>query len=254
MGQQSTRARKVGARRQTGARPTLSGKVHGQLSELLVSGVVSPGDKLSLRTVAERLGVSIQPVREAVSRLVNDSALEVLPNRAVRIPMMSLTQFRELTAIRIAIEGFAAERAARERTSADLAAMRRHDAAFRRECRSKTPDVAAAVAANQAFHFAMYRAAGLPPLVSIIEGLWLRIGPVLNLDMRSSAVRLRIGRAERCHARMLAAISRRRAAAARSALVADISGAATYIESRGILPDGDADSSRRRSARARAST
>ena len=234
-----TRARKAGDRRQSMKRPkpTLSGQVHGQLAELLVSGVVEPGEKLSLRTVAERLGVSIQPVREAVSRLINDNALEVLPNRAVRIPLMSLAQFRELTTIRIAIEGFAAERAAQARTAADLAAMRRHDAAFRRQCRLQAPDVAAAVAANQAFHFAMYRAAGLPSLVSIIEGLWLRIGPVLNLDMRSSSVRLRMGRAERCHARLLAAIAGGRGSAARSALAADIGGAARFIESRGILPE-----------------
>ena len=236
-----TRARKTGERHgSTRAKrrpPTLSGQVHGQLAELLVSGVVEPGEKLSLRTVAERLGVSIQPVREAVSRLINDQALEVLPNRAVRIPLMSLGQFHELTTIRIVIEGFAVERAAQLRSAADLVAMRRHDAAFRKECRSKAPDVAAAVAANQAFHFAMYRAAGLPALVSIIGGLWLRIGPVLNLDMRSSSARLRIGRAERCHARMLTAIARRRPAAARSALVADIAGAARYIESRGVLPE-----------------
>lgn len=227
------------ARAASGGNGTLSAAVHQQLAALLVSGVVSPGETLSLRRVAEQFGVSIQPVREAVSRLVADSALEVTPKRAVRIPLMSLAQFRELTTIRIAIEGFAAEQAARGRREADLPAMRRFDAAFRRQCQSRTPDVTAAVAANQAFHFAVYRAAGLPSLVAIIEGLWLRIGPVLNLDMRSNSVRLRMGRAERCHARMLAAIERRRPAAARAALIADISGAAAYIESRGVLPDGE---------------
>jgi DNA-binding GntR family transcriptional regulator len=70
----------------------------------------------------------------------------------------------------------------------------------------------------------------------IIEGLWLRIGPVLNLDMRSSAPRLRIGAAERCHADLLAAIEARTARDARVALTADIEGAAAFIESRGVLP------------------
>ena len=77
--------------------------------------------------------------------------------------------------------------------------MRRHDAAFRRQCGRRQPDAVAAVRANAAFHFAVYAAAGLPTLLPIIEGLWLRIGPVLNLDMRSSAARLVIGGAERCH-------------------------------------------------------
>jgi hypothetical protein len=43
----------------------------------------------SARTAAEVLGVSIMPVREAVSRLVADKALEVTPNRALRAPLMS---------------------------------------------------------------------------------------------------------------------------------------------------------------------
>jgi DNA-binding GntR family transcriptional regulator len=121
--------------------------------------------------------------------------------------------------------------------------MCRYDAAFRRQCRRRRPDVAAAVRANQEFHFAVYRAAGLPSLMPIIKGLWLRIGPVLNLDMRSSAPRLRIGAAERCHANLLAAIEARRARAARVALTTDIEGAAAFIESRGVLPVEEQSSS-----------
>jgi DNA-binding GntR family transcriptional regulator len=221
------------------ARPagTLGGKVHGQLREMLVAGVLSPGEKLSLRTMAGRLGVSVQPVREAVSRLIADRALDVLPNRAARVPLLTLAQFRELTAIRLAIEGFAAERAAAGRTGADLAAMKRHELAFRRERESAKPDLAAAVASNHAFHFAVYRAAGLPELLPIIEGLWLRIGPVLNLDMRSNYSRVRVGQAERCHERLVAAIERGDARAARAALTADIAGAAKHIESSAVLPD-----------------
>src|SRR4051812_15946588 len=106
---------------------TLGQKVHFELRGLIMAGVLSPGEKISLRTMAGRLGVSMQPVREAVSRLVADRALEVMPNRAVRVPLLTLEQFRELTAIRLAIEGFAAERAAHGRTAQDLAAMRRHE-------------------------------------------------------------------------------------------------------------------------------
>ena len=216
---------------------TLAQQVYGDLRELLFSGVLSPGEKVSLRTVAEQLGVSMMPVREAVSRLVADSALEVLPNRAVRVPVVSLPQFRELTTIRMAIEGFAAERAAALRSAAELAAMRRFDAAFRRQCGRARPDAGAAVKANQALHFSVYQAARLPALMSIIEGLWLRIGPVLNLDLRGSPERLQLGGAEHCHADLVAAIVQGDGHGARAALVADISGAAAFIASRGVLPE-----------------
>jgi DNA-binding GntR family transcriptional regulator len=146
-------------------------------------------------------------------------------------------QFRELTEIRLAIEGFAADRAARVRTATDLVAMRRHDAAFRRECGRRRQDPVAAVRANAAFHFAVYEAAALPTLLPMIEALWLRIGPVLNLDMRSSTARLEMGGAERCHSDLLAAIEAGQHRAARAALTRDIRRAAKYIESRGVLPD-----------------
>jgi DNA-binding GntR family transcriptional regulator len=218
-------------------RVTLGQRAFAAMREMLISGRLSPGDKVSLRSMAETLGVSMQPVREAVARLVADEALEVLPNRAVRVPVMTLARFRELTRIRLAIEGFAAAAAADARKPGDVASIRRHDAAFRRQCRAHSPDSGAAVASNQALHFAIYRAARLPALVPIIEGLWLRIGPVLNLDMRASPERLRMGTSESCHRALVRAIEARDDAGARRALEADIRGTARFIESRGVLPD-----------------
>jgi DNA-binding GntR family transcriptional regulator len=216
-------------------RTTLGQQVHERLRSRIVAGVLSPGEKRSLRAMAADLGVSVQPVREAVSRLVADRALEVLPNRAVRVPILSRVQFRELTAIRLAIEGFAAQRAALHRTRAELEAIRRYDAEFRRVSGSPRPRLALAVAANQAFHFAVYRAAGLPELMPIIEGLWLRIGPVLNLDLRSNLSRSRVATSAAHHGELLAAIVERNGGLARQALEEDISAAAIHIESQDVL-------------------
>lgn len=214
---------------------TLGRRVYADLSGLLMRGELSPGDKLSLRSIALRLGVSMQPVRQAVDRLVADQALEVMPNRAVRVPVMTTARLAELTRIRIAIEGFAVDEAAHAWTAADMADIQRHDAVFRRECRKRAPDLARAVVANRDLHFSIYRAAALPSLMPIIDGLWLRVGPVLNLDMRASPERIKLG-AGRCHADMMAALARRDGKAARAALTADIGGAAEFIASRGILP------------------
>jgi len=115
--------------------------------------------------------------------------------------------------------------------------MRRHDAAFRRERMRGRPDAGRAIAHNQALHFTVYRAAALAELLPIIEGLWLRIGPVLNFDMRGDNAALRIGRSDRCHARLIAAIGRRDGRGARAALASDIAGAARHIERRGVIPD-----------------
>jgi DNA-binding GntR family transcriptional regulator len=218
-----------------GGHATLAGSVYSVLRELLISGAFEPGEKLSLRSVADSLSVSVQPVRDAVARLIRDEALEVAPNRAVRVPVLSAAQFSELTAIRLTIEGFAVETAAQRRTAADLQQIRRFDKAFRRQCQAGRPDPESAVRANQRLHFAVYRAARMPALLTIIEGLWLRIGPVLNLDMRGSPERLHIGLAEACHAAMLAGLEAGAGARARAALEKDIRTAASFIQARGIL-------------------
>ncbi|PVE20729.1 GntR family transcriptional regulator [Microvirga sp. KLBC 81] len=218
-------------------RVTLGERVHTELRELLMSGELAPGQKMSLRSVAETLGVSMMPVREAVARLVADQSLEVLPNRAVRVPLMTRSRFRELTIVRLAVEGFAAEEAARSRTQADLEAMQNYEDAFLAEARSSNPQADRAVRTNKELHFAVYRATGLPTLVGIIEGLWLKIGPVLNFDLKASPERLRTGGATEHHRRLVAAVNVGDGAAARKALIDDIEGAASFIESTGRLQD-----------------
>jgi len=218
-------------------RRTLGDAAYVHLRELLMSGRVGPGERLSLRALAEALGVSMMPVREAVTRLVADRALEVAPNRAVRVPVMNVTQFRELAAIRIEIEGFAAELAARGRTTDSIETIAAAEAAFRTEAAKKRPDRPRAVALNKDFHFAVYSAAGFPALVEIIGGLWLKVGPVINLDLRENPERLADGGAVRFHAETMSAIRRRDVAAARAAIAADISGAAEFILAKGGLAE-----------------
>lgn len=216
--------------------PTLGTQVLSHLRAQLITGMLAPGDRLSLRTLAQELGVSMQPVRDAVSRLVAERALEVSPKRAVLVPLMSVPQFRELVLIRLKLEGMAAEHAALQRGGVERAAMRRHEAAFRRESRRRTPDVDAAIVANANLHFAVYRAAGMPTLTALIEGLWLRIGPLLNLDLRVGTGRLASGIAASCHAQMVTAIVSGDADAAREALCEDIRNTAEYILGSGALP------------------
>lgn len=216
-------------------RQTLGARAYAQLADLLISGRLAPGEKLSLRTAAEVLGVSIMPVREAVSRLVADKALEVAANRTVRVPVMSATQFRDLTKVRIAIEGHAAAEAARLRSDRNLASIAAAEAAMRAESEVRTPDLPRAVELNKTFHFAVYEAAQSPILVEIIRALWLKAGPVINLDLRGNPDRLAKGEAIRFHADARKAIETGDADAAKTAIAADITSAANFILSRGGL-------------------
>jgi DNA-binding GntR family transcriptional regulator len=212
-------------------RQTLGERVHAELGDLLMSGHLAPGARISIRGLAEQLGVSATPVRDAVGRLADDGALIVLPNRAVLVPIMTAGQLRELATVRTAVEGFAAARAAAARSEADLRVMARHDAAFRALALAPEPDVDAMLRSNLDLHFAVYGAAGLPTLVSIIRPLWLRIGPALNLCLRGNAGHA-AARAARHHRDLLAAIAARDEEGARAALALDIESAAAFIASR----------------------
>lgn len=100
-------------RREDGAAPehggnTLSDQVYAAIKQDLLDGNMLPGVKVSLRSLAATYGTSMQPVREAVARLVSDDALEVTPARAIQVPRLSRAQCDEVWSLRALLEGEAA--------------------------------------------------------------------------------------------------------------------------------------------------
>jgi DNA-binding GntR family transcriptional regulator len=137
--------------------------------------------------------------------------------------------------VRIAIEGHAAAQAALHRDNNDLVLIASAEEAMRAESLSPTPDLPRAVELNKTFHFAIYDAAHSPILVEIIRALWLKAGPVINLDLRANPERLAKGDAIRFHADALKAIAAGNSEAALEGIEADIRSAADFILSRGGL-------------------
>jgi DNA-binding GntR family transcriptional regulator len=213
-------------------RPTLGGQAYVDLRKLIMSGRLAPGDRLPLRSVAQALGVSIMPVRDAINRLVAEQALAMTPSRAVRVPVMSPTEFQELATIRTVLEGFAAEQAAIHRSKEETRQIVLAERTYHDECMKSSPDPAKALLFNMNFHFAVYRAAKLPKLLEMIESLWLRVGPVFIVEVRSSPDRLATGSAHIHHRQAVAAIKAGDGPAAQKAIADDIRSAAAYILTR----------------------
>lgn len=206
-------------------RETLGANVLAQIKELLLTGQLMPGEQLSLRSTAEALGVSVMPVREAVYQLVADQALEVAPNRSVRVPRLSATQFREITRIRLQMEGFAAAEAATHADACLIAELQALNARLAAAMAAPEADNANVVALNKAFHFSVYAAAHMPMLTKMIESLWLRIGPVLNYDLRVGSERTEKQIAVGHHAELIHALQANDARLAQAALCGDIESA-----------------------------
>ncbi|OXI43839.1 GntR family transcriptional regulator [Burkholderia aenigmatica] len=214
---------------------TVRDRVYRDLKELFISGQVYPGERLSLRTLAGALGTSAMPVREALRQLAACDAVDISPKKAARVPLMSISRFRELLAIRLNLEGMAVENAARIATEEQIAEIREYAEAFERELKRLRPDPSALIRLNKNLHFAAYRAAGSPVLTSLIELLWLQVGPVINYDLRQSDTRLKDRPAITQHRRMVDAIESKDGVAAREALVDDLTTAASIIIEAGKL-------------------
>lgn len=223
-------------------RQTLSDHVHETLSEMLLSGALRPRDRLSLRDLAERLDVSMMPVREAVNRLAASGALEVTPKRAVMVPLMTAAQFADLTMVRMLNEGQAARLAAERGSPAEIAEVTALAEQFDRVL-DHAYGSARAVAANKDLHFALYRASGSAVLMEVITALWLKAGPIINFDIGVRAdpagedemTRAR-GHHSRQHHRMLCdALAARDGAAAAHAISEDIRTASELIRAQGAM-------------------
>lgn len=219
-------------------RETMGGRVYRDLRGLIMAGQVCPGERLSIRAVAAALGTSMMPVRDAVARLAAEQALEVLPNRTVRVPVLTRRRFEELRTIRLMLEGHATEVAAGRIAAAALDDVRALHAAFTAEHAHPDPDPGRLIAINKDFHFRIYEAAEMPALLQIIEGLWLQIGPVLNVDLRSKSRRLSERVALRYHQGMLEGLEAGDGAAARAGLTGDITSAGDFILACGVLAEG----------------
>ena len=157
---------------------TLNEKAYSELKSSLMTGQVLPGEVLRIRNLAERFGVSPTPIREALKQLVAEHALEVLPNRSIIVPRLSRGKFDELTRIRLALEGLAAEQAARKSDGKLVASLEKLDR--RMQDATVRENVQDYLGLNEEFHFTVYKASASPYLLNFIEVLWLQVGPFLN--------------------------------------------------------------------------
>src|SRR3990170_3638999 len=134
---------------------TLGGRVYNQLRDFLMVGGVQPGEKITLRELTSAFGTSLMPVREAVQRLAAEGALEALPNRAIRVPLMTKGRVQEILHIRLTLEGMAVEQAAQRIQPDVIRHLETLNDAFNEEMRTRH-ESARMFRANKELHFAIY--------------------------------------------------------------------------------------------------
>src|SRR3984957_18604941 len=103
--------------------PTLSDQAYKALREDITTGALQPGQRLTERSLAEHLGVSPTPVREALQRLEHERLIERDTVRAIRVADPSLARLHELSLIEVALRGASARLAAERAPAAEGAAV-----------------------------------------------------------------------------------------------------------------------------------
>jgi DNA-binding GntR family transcriptional regulator len=94
----------------------LAGRVYAQIKDLILCNEVMPGHKMHHQELSDRLGVSRTPVREALTRLVQEGYVSFLPNRGFTCKEIRLQEAEELYDLREALEAFAVEKAVQNST------------------------------------------------------------------------------------------------------------------------------------------
>lgn len=160
------------------SRDSLSERAYQEIRAALMLSRLKPGEKLLLRPLAARLGISATPVREALLRLVSEQALQMDERGTVVVPRIDRARFLEIRALRCTLEGQAGAAAASRAGAAEIAQLAAvHERLVEAEARQ---DYAAALQANEQFHFGLCRLAEMPVLLGLLEILWMQCGPLLS--------------------------------------------------------------------------
>ena len=134
----------------TRAPENLSARVYHKIKNLILSNDVMPGQKLHHQHLSERLGVSRTPVREALSRLVQEGYVSFLPNGVFTCKEIRMQEAEELYDVREALEAFAVEKAIANLTDIGLDGLRRKIDSYEQDVHKRfSRELRAAATSNQ---------------------------------------------------------------------------------------------------------
>lgn len=148
-------------------RGLLRDDVYTRLRDAIVDGTLEPGEQLRDHELADWLGVSRTPVREAILRLGAAGLVLAAPGRSTTVAPLDVRAIRDAQSVVAAMHRLAVEQAVAQLTAADLTAMRAANRRFAAAMRAG--DAEAALAADDEFHGIPVAAAANSALEAVLD-------------------------------------------------------------------------------------
>ena len=165
---------------------TSTARTLGTVRDLILHGDLPPGSRLGEVELADRLGVSRTPVREALGRLAAEGLVEIVPNRGARVSSWTVAELQDVFELRARLEPRLAALAVPRAAAADAAELERLARAMERAGASgphrdldardldardlDARDLDALVPLNRAFHGRLVDLAGRPAMAAALAG------------------------------------------------------------------------------------
>jgi len=150
---------------------TKSDLAYTRVRELILSGDLAPGAVLPQAALAQTIGISTTPLREALRRLKQEGLVDLDAHRDARVRPLDAAEARDLLELRASLDPLAASLAAQRRTEGDLADLQA--ALDGLEALTARPS-AAQLESHHRFHAAVHRASHNALLVQTLDGLWVK--------------------------------------------------------------------------------
>lgn len=140
-----------------------------EIREQILNGQLAPGETVGLKEQADRLGISIMPVRDAVKRLQHEGLVVQIQQREAYVAPLSLKDMEDVYSIRAALESLAIERACRHFNQENFERLSRILDQF--SSAYENGDVRSGREYHRRFHLELYALAESPTLDRLIPPL-----------------------------------------------------------------------------------
>ena len=164
--------------------PKLVERVHAAVLAEIAAGSLGPGERVIQEQIAQKLGVSRQPVQQALLLLRNQRVLSDAPGRGLLVAPLDLAYVRNMYDMRAVIEGLAFRQAAL--VNAKRAALEGPAHIDKGQLAVTNGSVSDMIAADMAFHEFVYQLAENPLITPAMDSHWIQaqrvMGEVLKRD------------------------------------------------------------------------